>query len=237
LAVFDEYWLIDAQTSLVNRCARPCRRKLALFPDVASTHSDTYGQLGFGAEGKICIGLFGQLDWRKGLIEFLRAARLAQLINPELVFLLAGKLHIDNFDEKTQFEILEFLDEPPTNLRCVLDGISSEAEFNALLKQSDVIHLAYKNFAGSSNILSKAAHCRIPVIASPGNLIGRRVRDYSLGWTVAAETEQAYLDVVLGLSRKRLDQAQVAGRWDAYLALHNLARMRSMFAQLIAGET
>ena len=132
--------------------------------------------------------------------------------------------------------IHELLGDPPANLHYHPVAISNEVECNALVRQADMIHVAYHHFTGRSNLLTKTAHYRIPVIAYPGFLIERRVLECSLGWLAAAETEQDYLDLVLSLNRTNLDRAQADGRWESYLALHNLSKMHRMFAQLLGVE-
>lgn len=234
VAVLDEFWLQDAQESLINRWFRPCRRKLLRFPDVASTHAEPSGPFPTGTDGTIRIGLFGQLSWRKGLVPFLHAACVAEQSNPQLEFLLGGELQLQHFSEADQREILAILRNPPGNLRYWSEPIKSEVSFNALVQQADVIHVAYHHFTGSSNLLTKAARYRIPVIANPGHLIGRRVQDFSLGWLTAAETEQAYLDVVLRLNLQKIKQARNEGRWEDCWAEHDLTRLRSMFEQALS---
>jgi len=236
IAVLDEIWLAETQQSLINRWFRSYRLKLLQFPDVASSHVVHAHKLPCSGDEKIRVGLFGQLSWRKGVIPFLVASLRSVQINPQLEFHLAGVIQLNTFSELDQHFILEILADPPANLHCHTGSISNEADFNALVRQVDVIHLAYLHFRGSSNLLTKAAHYRIPVIAHRGSLIGHRVLEYSMGWLLADETEQGYLALVLSLNRVNVDRAQAAGRWDAYLAFHNLSRMRDMFARLIALE-
>ena len=56
-----------------------------------------------------------------------------------------------------------------------MEKIPDESCFNALIAESDLIFAAYKQFTGSSNLLTKAAAFRKPVIVSRGLCMGRRV--------------------------------------------------------------
>lgn len=236
LAVLDEGWLAETQHSLINRLFRPHRCKLLQIPDVASTHAEPPDEQPRCAEDTIRVGLFGQLSWRKGVLSFLRAARLAEQVNPQLEFHLGGKLQLQTFSDTDQRAIHELLGDPPANLHFRSEAISSEAEFNALVRMVDVIHVAYHHFTGSSNLLTKAAFYGIPVIAYPGFLIGKRVLKYSLGWIAEAETEYDYFDLVLGLNHEIIEKVKFVGQWDAYRSLHNLPKMRNMFEQLLASK-
>lgn len=62
-----------------------------------------------------------------------------------------------------------------------MEKIPDESCFNALIAESDLIFAAYKQFTGSSNLLTKAAAFRKPVIVSRGLCMGRRVEQYGTG--------------------------------------------------------
>ena len=237
LAVLDEYWLADARCSLLNRSFRAGSRKLFKFPDVASTHINSSAGMALERAGRIRIGLLGQLSWRKGVVPFLEAACMAESCNPELEFLLAGELKIDQFGEADRSFVLSTLQNPPRNLRHLSEPIADEGQFNALVSQCDVIHVAYNNFPGSSNLLTKAAAFEIPVIAYSGQLIGRRVQDYRLGWIADEEgSSESYQDAILSLDYHKIRAARSEGRWKEYIALNNLERLRKTLWLIVASR-
>lgn len=236
LAVLDEYWLADARRSLLNRCFRPASRALLKFPDVASTHRHALEPVLQRRAGRIRIGLLGQLSWRKGVLPFLEAACRAESANPQLEFLMAGELRTDQFGDDDRDRVLSILRNPPANLHYIREPIPDEAQFNALVSQCDLIHVAYHHFPGSSNLLTKAAAFRVPVLANPGYLIGRRVQDYALGWVAAAEDLGSYLDVVLDLNNEQLDHARGLAHWDDFCSLNDFNALENMFSSLLASR-
>lgn len=162
---------------------------------------------------------------------------MAESCNPELEFLLAGELKIDQFGEADRSFVLSTLQNPPRNLRHLSEPIADEGQFNALVSQCDVIHVAYNNFPGSSNLLTKAAAFEIPVIAYSGQLIGRRVQDYRLGWIADEEgSSESYQDAILSLDYHKIRAARSEGRWKEYIALNNLERLRKTLWLIVASR-
>ncbi|MCS3171609.1 hypothetical protein NXW76_06820 [Bacteroides thetaiotaomicron] len=68
-----------------------------------------------------------------------------------------------------------------------MEKIPDESCFNALIAESDLIFAAYKQFTGSSNLLTKVAAFRKPVIVSRGLCMGRRVEQYGTGQTTGED--------------------------------------------------
>ena len=56
--------------------------------------------------------------------------------------------------------------------------LSSEVILNQVIVESDIIYTAYSDFPNSSNILTKAALLKRPVVVSEGHLMAELVRDY-----------------------------------------------------------
>ncbi len=134
------------------------------------------------ARGRKVVGMLGSIAARKGMLELLATFR--QLPADKFFLVVAGTTSPDHFEPSEWNTISAFLNNPPENAWIHLQRIPDGNEFNALVSACDVLWLAYRDFAGSSNMLTKSALFRIPVIVSDGHLMARRVQRYSLGFSV-----------------------------------------------------
>jgi hypothetical protein len=75
----------------------------------------------------------------------------------------------------------------PENLYVYDDYLADERQFNEIIASSDVIFAVYRDFTRSSNMLSKAASFRKPVLVSQEGLMGERVSRFKIGGTVIAD--------------------------------------------------
>ena len=123
------------------------------------------------------ISLLGSINFRKGIKLLLESIPL--LPKDEYFFLIAGKSSLTAQQEND----LRAFGESRNNCLFSLEKIPDESCFNALIAESDLIFAAYKQFTGSSNLLTKAAAFRKPVIVSRGLCMGRRVEQYGTGQT------------------------------------------------------
>lgn len=158
-------------------------RIVAVLPDIADTTvaSDfpLLHEIRRRAAGRPIISLLGHLSEAKNIRLFLH---LAQVISPNRAFfLLAGQFEPLGVAPDLQQRIAEAAAGRKTNLWAIPDRIASEAEFNRLFCESAVIFAVYREFTRSSNILSKAAFFRRPVLVAGGYCMGERATDYRLG--------------------------------------------------------
>ncbi len=136
------------------------------------------------ARGRPIVGLFGQIDKRKGVLTFLNWAE--QMAGANLCFALCGPLQEASFSTEELHRIQDYTLHPRPNVYVCLEPIPSESQFNELVAASTIIFLTYANFRHSSNLLAKAAIFQRPVIACAEHCIGERVRSFHLGVTVSA---------------------------------------------------
>lgn len=68
-------------------------------------------------------------------------------------------------------------------------SIPTEAEYNQLVAFAKLLYLAYPDFCGSSNNLTKAGFLGVPVLVEKGFLLEDRVLKYRLGMVVSASAE------------------------------------------------
>ena len=117
------------------------------------------------ARGRKIIGLIGGLSPRKGLKTFVEVASKAT----DKFFLLAGRF-AEAIDEETE----EILKQAQKLENCLLhyQRIPDGEEFNAFINLCDIIFAAYIDFKYSSNIMTKAALFKKPIIVSEGGTDG-----------------------------------------------------------------
>ena len=131
------------------------------------------------SNGRKIVSFIGKLSKRKGLHQFIEIAKRCD--DKNIFFLFAGQLPENKLSDNELFEIKQFQSSMPKNCFFYFNEIESEAVFNALIEISDLLFAVYDNFPSSSNILTKAALFRKPVIVSNRYCMGERVKKYNLG--------------------------------------------------------
>ena len=121
------------------------------------------------AQGRKVVSLLGSINFRKGIKLLLESIPL--LPEEDYFFLIAGKSSLTAQQEND----LQTFEKSRSNCLFSLEKIPDESCFNALIAESDLIFAAYKQFTGSSNLLTKAAAFHKPVIVSRGFCMGQRV--------------------------------------------------------------
>ncbi|HWZ95449.1 MAG TPA: glycosyltransferase [Opitutaceae bacterium] len=180
------------------------------------------------AKGRPIISLIGHLTPRKGIR---RLIKLAQNCDPQrFFFLFAGQIESLQVDSKTRTFLLAAEQKRHANVYAHLKRLPDETDFNALVKISNVIYLRYENFYGSSNLLTKAAVFRRPVIVTDEGCIAERVRLYRTGAVFSGGDEQTELNAIDHLAhRLPADWEHLCTR---YHRLHNyeslVARLREI---------
>jgi len=141
--------------------------KIALYPKIRKL-----------AGSRKIIGLFGVLDFRKGIMDLLDFA--ASSYGRSFYFFVCGtsydkrsKSQVDTFETKLHFMHLNNVFYRNTNIPF--------RHFDEYLNSVDAIWLCYKDFPFSSNVLTRASLCRKPVVCVTGALIARRVTNFNLG--------------------------------------------------------
>lgn len=133
------------------------------------------------AKGRKIISLLGSISKRKGLLTLLQVVPFLQ---KHFFFLIAGKLDIHSFNESDMLYIKETIKHYSDDILFYDERIPTESDFNALIEISDIIFATYQNFYTSSNLVSKAAFFKKPIIVSKGFLMEEVVNRYQLGLAV-----------------------------------------------------
>ncbi|MDW8465866.1 MAG: glycosyltransferase [Chloroherpetonaceae bacterium] len=141
------------------------------------------------ANGRKIVGLIGSLSPRKGLRTFIEVASKAK----DKFFLLAGR-----FSEAVDKDIERLLQRARSLENCFThyERIPDGAEFNAFVNACDFIFAAYVDFKYSSNIMTKAALLKKPLIVSDGGLMAQRVRKFKIGTVIQQENVEQCLAAI-----------------------------------------
>ena len=137
--------------------------------------------------------------------------------------------------QTTQYPDGSYLRQGPCTISC--DSywwLDTECELNDVISQCDLLFAAYEDFPNSSNILSKAARFRKPVIVRDGYLMAERVREFRMGEVIEAVGDNSVGDVV----RRVTDDLDgwvdvVEPRWDDYIRENNYGRLMDRVEELL----
>jgi hypothetical protein len=214
-------------------------RRIVRFPDITdATLPATDGRdaglarkIESYAGGRPIVALVGHLHRSKGLEAFTAAARDPRLAGH--FFLLGGAANLAGLDPIARREVTKTW-EAAANVHAHLQRID-EAALNAVIRASRVLFAAYVDFPHSSNILTKAAVFRRPVVVSEGHLMAERVRRHGMGLTVGQDDVEGIVQAILRLSAPAVaDAGRPEPRWDEYAALHSYDRLGAAFAELVS---
>ena len=219
VGILNEYSAKDLETF---------QRHILLFPDFAdlsapATNYPLLRKLKEKARGRKVISLLGSINFRKGIKLLLESIPL--LPKDEYFFLIAGKSSLTAQQEND----LRAFGESRNNCLFSLEKIPDESCFNALIAESDLIFAAYKQFTGSSNLLTKAAAFRKPVIVSRGLCMGRRVEQYGTGQTTGEDNAGECSAAIRSLCTETRMDIQAFAR---YAHEHEVEKLITCFNQI-----
>ncbi len=208
------------------------------FPDITDERqSETPTALEIAirtkARGRKVIGVLGSLDKRKGLLAIIQHAAMLQ--DQPILFCVAGTVVEKSFSAEENRVIRNWMDGPPENVfaRCgfIEDGIA----FNGFVRACDLLYAVYQDFRHSSNILTKAACLRVPIVVADGYLMAERVKCFHLGFVVREEVPQDFQSLVLSgraFTYRGTQEFQQGCR--DYQEQHGFAKLVAGFEQILA---
>lgn len=196
-------------------------KRLPDFADLTppSTNFPLAKQIKTLAAGRKIISLLGSINKRKGVDLLLRTIPL--LDEDKYFFVIAGKSSLS----PEEISHLEQIQGHYKNIFVELSRIPTEADFNALVAHSDIIFAVYHNFTGSSNLLTKAAAFKKPVIVAEGECMGRRVHQYKIGLTIHQDDADECYKVIEKLCKTHIPSEY----FHRYLALHRTDLLADCF--------
>lgn len=211
-------------------------KPVLLFPDmtddrVPEDETALAGKIRRAAGGRQVIGLFGELSYRKGIRAFCALLREAAQTHPDWFFVLAGPLNEQTTYSAGELQSLRSLVDalPPGNVLVELGRIPDGFEFNGAMAACDVIFAVYPDFPHSSNMLTKAALLRRPVVVNDGQVMARRVREYRLGAVVGDGENTGEIAAAI---ERLLAQGNAGADYDAYYARHSFEHLKATLREL-----
>jgi len=213
-------------------------KKIVVFPDVADDATvdvtcDIVQKVRKAADGKKVIGLLGYLEKRKGILSLIEIAK--KTTQEPWFFIFAGVLAKDTFSLDEIKIITHFVNSNPLNCFFYFDRISEESQFNALVKQCDVLYAVYKKFPSSSNILTKAAIFKKKILVASGYCMASRVDKFNLGASVDEDNVVQHISSLkLLLDQEDIYQYSENRGFEEYKKLHSVDRLRQVFFSILS---
>jgi hypothetical protein len=149
-------------------------------------------------------------------------------------FLFAGKLNRFSFTEAELKYIESIVSSNPINCFFYFQRIPDEGKFNALINECNILFVGYENFFNSSNLLTKAAISKKPVISSNRFCIGERVQKYNLGYTISDGDVPQFINVLESLYEELSTGClSIKPRFEEYRQAHSIERLKISFQSIL----
>ena len=229
-AVLDEGIIEKLQNKLPNK-------QIIAFPDFTDespldTSYSVVHEVRESAKEKVIIGLLGSLNKRKGLLTMLRVSQ--EIAHQGYFFLFAGKLDSPSFSEDELKYIESIVSSNPSNCFFYFERIPDENKFNTLINECNVLFVAYENFPNSSNLLTKAAIFKKPVISGKRFCIGERVKKYNLGFTISEGNVPECINVLESIYEElSTDFLSNKSYFEEYGQVNSVERLKKSFQTLL----
>jgi hypothetical protein len=172
------------------------------LPDIADTNlpvevTPLAKQILERAANRKIVFMGGSIGKQKNLARWFELIALA---NPkDWFFVQIGRLNHNNLLPEDQVALTNIVKHPPENLWIQPEYLVDERQFNEIIALSSVIFAVYRDFARSSNMLSKAAYFEKPLLVAAGQLMGKRVEQYQIGLPVAQDSAASMYQGLLAL--------------------------------------
>lgn len=204
VAVLDE--------GVVGKLSQKLYKPVFVIPDVTDvsttkTVSPLVKKILHKAGKRKIVGIFGSLDKRKNILEFMDLASGNSA--KEYFFLFAGTIQWASFTTDERKKISKFINDPPENSFMIPTFIAHEDRLNALVKICSIVSVLYKDFPHSSNILTKSTYFYKPAIGSHEGCIGDRIEKYGIGVTLKEISPDKIYSGLVFLSRKQYETSTV----------------------------
>lgn len=215
-------------------------KKVITFPDITDEANPDFNffvalDIKKKADGRKIIGLLGSLNKRKGLLNLLKASQ--QPSNEKYFFAFVGQLS----HYTLQAEELEYIQKiralNPSNCYFHFELIPDEPQFNALVNTCDILFAAYENFPYSSNILTKAAVFKKPLIATTGSCVGNRVHQFQMGLTIEEGSLDQCSEAIHNLCNDLdISLTSLQPDFESYRKIHSSAQVFCVFQSLFESK-
>jgi len=218
----------DVQTCVIEKL----NRKTITYPDFCSINQKNLDDFPLAEEiikrqkGRLISSLLGSIQSHKSVDLFLDCLNASD--PTKHFFVIAGKFAWHSFTPNQQEVIKNVMSNPPENLLIYDDWLESEAMFDTIVQVSDVLFAFYRGFKKSSNLLTKGAIYRVPVIVCNKYLMGERVRKYELGYSL---DELQVIELYKKSEWEKFEYNEPLR--SKYIKIHNVDRISGIFANLL----
>lgn len=236
MCLLDERLCRNYQAKMPDKC-------FEYLPDITDTAlpdkpSALAQEIERRAAGRKIVFFGGSIGGQKNVAQWYE---LVQRADPrQWFFVQIGELHEVTFTPEDVAAFKKVTAQPPENLFMYAEYLADDRAFNEIIHMSDVVFAVYRAFKISSNMVTKAASFKKPILVSDGYLMGDRVKRYGIGLAVAEDDTGA---ILAGLTRlgaapippenfsqfhRDFSQDSVAKRLDEFLrrCLHGNAERR-----------
>jgi glycosyltransferase involved in cell wall biosynthesis len=224
---------------IASQFAAATGKPVVIFPDLTDERLPAQPDEGVLAEGlkqfagnRPLIGLFGHLIKSKGVLDLALASRDPRM--SEVRFAFGGHFNEMWFSPSELDTVKDVLTKGAnvwSHLRFIPDG----PPLNSLLNACDILSAAYLNFTNSSNIMTKAALLKKPLIVSDGHLMAERVRHFKMGEIVPQEDVEALIGAINKILKSPTAWvAENQPRWPDYLRAHSFERLKESFREILS---
>jgi glycosyltransferase involved in cell wall biosynthesis len=230
VAILNEYTVETLQSKLKNT-------PVIVFPDFTDESLPDFSfpimkQIQGKAAGRKIIALLGSLDKRKGFLTLLEVSQ--KMVGEDYFFVFAGKLGESSFLPHELIKIQNIVNSTPDNCFFHFERIPDEAQFNSLVYICDILFAGYNNFPNSSNILTKAAIFKKPVIVSNNFCMEKRVKKFCLGLTINEGDTLQCIDALKQLCFPfKLDNERIQRDFEGYKRLHSTEQLYRTFSSVL----
>ncbi|MDJ0702062.1 MAG: glycosyltransferase [Leptolyngbyaceae cyanobacterium MO_188.B28] len=186
------------------------------------------------------IGLIGTLSKRKGILTLLETAHQSTQENWFFVFAgpLVENLFNQDFDQRLTEDYLrvkQLIESPPPNCFFHLESIPDDGKFNAAIDACDVIFAAYENFPYSSNLLTKAAVLKKPIVVSKGYCMAERVKKFRFGVAIPeGDVSQCIQALHYLCNQPEKVETELNPDFEGYQSLHSQQQIRHVFESILS---
>lgn len=213
------------------------RNPVITFPDVTDESAPDINfpvakQIRERAKGRKVIGLLGSLNKRKGLMTLLEASQQANA--EDWLFVFAGPFFEQGFLPQELIRIQSIVKADPSNCLFHFESVPDGPPFNALINECDILFAAYEGFPYSSNLLTKAAVLKKPIVVSKAFCMGKRVEQFKLGVTISEGNVSECLEALRYLCQQpELNNYQLQPNYDEYKRLHSTEQLSNVFHTIL----
>jgi glycosyltransferase involved in cell wall biosynthesis len=212
-------------------------KPVTVIPDIADDSApdsdyEVVKKIKANAQNRKIVLLAGSLEKRKGFLTLLETA--SQSPAEGFFFVFAGKMHGNTFSEKELSLIERLATAPPDNCFFLFQEIPGEAQFNALIAMSDVVFACYDHFPHSSNMLSKAALFKKPLIVSNRYCMGAVVEKYGIGATIEEGDHRGCIKAIKALIERKIIVDDIC--FVNYLTDHAISTFTDKFIDLLPSQ-